>query len=149
MRARRRVRMKLSEIAEKLGCKLEGDANAEIRGVAGIEDAGPGDLTFLANLKYRPALETTRASAILIASDAGPVRIAALRSANPYLDFAQAIDLFHPAPSIIPGVHPTVVISASAKIGEGASIGPYCFIDDHAEIGRHAVLHSFVSIYRG
>ena len=51
--------MKLSEIAEKLGCKLEGDANTEIRGVAGIEDAGPGDLTFLANLKYRPALETT------------------------------------------------------------------------------------------
>jgi len=141
--------MKLSEIAEKLGCKLEGDANAEIRAVAGIEDAGPGDLTFLANLKYRPALETTRASAILIASDAGPVRIAALRSANPYLDFARAIELFHPAPKFPAAVHPTAVIAKSAKIGTGAHIGPYCFVDEDVEIGRNAVLHSFVAIYRG
>src|ERR1700757_3806489 len=139
MRARRRVRMKLSEIAEKLGCKLEGDANAEIRGVAGIEDAGPGDLTFLANLKYRPALETTRASAILIASDAGPVPIAALRSANPYLDFARAIEIFHPAPAFASGVHPTAVVAKSARIGDGAHVGPYCFIDEHVEIGRNPV----------
>ena len=141
--------MKLSEIAEKLSCKLEGDPNAEIRGVAGIEDAGPGDLTFLANLKYRPALETTRASAILIASDSGPVRIAALRSANPYLDFARAIELFHPAPKFPVAVHPTAVIAKSAKIGAGAHIGPYCFVDEDVEIGRNAVLHSFVAIYRG
>jgi len=141
--------MKLGKVAEWLKCKLEGDPEIEIKDVAGIEDAGPGDLTFLANRKYRSTLATTRASAILVAPGEGPVRIAALRSANPYLDFAHAIDLFHPAPSIIPGVHPTAVISASAKIGEGASIGPFCFVDDHAEIGRHAVLHSFVSIYRG
>ncbi len=141
--------MKLGEIAAKLGCKLEGDANTEIRAVAGIEDALPGDLTFLANLKYRPALETTRASAILIASDAGPVRIAALRSANPYLDFARAIELFHPAPKFPAAVHLTAIIAKSAKIGAGAHIGPYCFVDEDVELGRNAVLHSFVAIYRG
>jgi UDP-3-O-[3-hydroxymyristoyl] glucosamine N-acyltransferase len=141
--------MKLGEIAEKLGCKLEGDANTEIRAVAGIEDAGPGHLTFLANLKYRPALDTTRASAILIAPDAGPVSIAALRSANPYLDFARAIELFHPPPKFPAAVHPTAVIAKSAKIGAGAHIGPYCFVDEEVEIGRNAVLHSFVAIYRG
>jgi UDP-3-O-[3-hydroxymyristoyl] glucosamine N-acyltransferase len=142
--------MKLAKIAEKLSCATEGDANLEITGVAGIEDAQPGELTFLVNRKYRPALETTRASAVLIARDESkPHRIAALRSANPYLDFARAIELFHPAPQYAPRVHATATIAGSAKIGDGAHIGPYCFIDEDVEIGSHAVLHSFVSIYRG
>jgi UDP-3-O-[3-hydroxymyristoyl] glucosamine N-acyltransferase len=141
--------MKLGEIAEKLACAVDGDASLEIAGVAGIEEAQDGDLTFLVNRKYRPALETTRASAILIARDEPRPRMAALRSANPYLDFARAIELFHPAPHYAPSIHPTAVIAASAKIGVGAHIGPYCFVDEDVEIGSHAVLHSFVCIYRG
>jgi UDP-3-O-[3-hydroxymyristoyl] glucosamine N-acyltransferase len=141
--------MKLGEIAEKLGCAVEGDANLEITGVAGIEEAQAGELTFLVNRKYRPALETTLASAILIAPNEARPRIAALRSANPYLDFARAIELFHPAPHYAPGVHPTAVVSKSAQIGAGAHIGPFCFVDEGVEIGRGAVLHSFVSIYCG
>ena len=62
--------MKLGEIAAKLGCKLEGDANTEIRGVAGIEDAGPGDLSFLANPRYAGRLAATRASAVIVPEDA-------------------------------------------------------------------------------
>src|SRR6185437_5356402 len=141
--------MKLGEIAKRLGCRLEGDASPDISGVAGIEDARPGELTFLANLKYRPLLRATQASAILVSPDEGAVPIAALRSANPYLDFARAIELFHPAPSYAPGVHPTAAVAASARIGEGAHIGPYCYVAEETEIGRNAVLHSFVSIYRG
>jgi UDP-3-O-[3-hydroxymyristoyl] glucosamine N-acyltransferase len=141
--------MKLGEIAEKLGCAVEGDADLEITGVAGIEEAREGELTFLVNRKYRPALETTRASAILIAREEEPPRMAALRSANPYLDFARAIEMFHPAPQYAPGVHPTAVVAQSAKIGAGAHIGPYCFVDEGVEIGFNAVLHSFVAIYRG
>ncbi|HTR47179.1 MAG TPA: UDP-3-O-(3-hydroxymyristoyl)glucosamine N-acyltransferase, partial [Verrucomicrobiae bacterium] len=76
-------------------------------------------------------------------------RIAALRSSNPYLDFARAIDLFHPEPRYAPGVHPTAVIATSAEIGAGAHIGPYCYIADDVKIGARAVLHSFVTIYRG
>jgi UDP-3-O-[3-hydroxymyristoyl] glucosamine N-acyltransferase len=107
-------------------------------------------LTFLANRKYRPALETTGASAVLIArEDPRPRHVGALRSANPYLDFARAIELFHAAPQYGPSVHPTAVIAGSAKIGAGAHIGPYCFVDEDVEIGNHAVLHSFVTIYRG
>jgi UDP-3-O-[3-hydroxymyristoyl] glucosamine N-acyltransferase len=101
------------------------------------------------NRKYRPALEKTRASAILVARDAGPMRMAALRSTNPYLDFARAIELFHPEPQYAPGIHPTAVIAESAAIGAGAYIGPYCFVDEGASIGKNAVLHSFVTIYRG
>ena len=141
--------MKLGEIVEKLGCVVEGDANIEITGVAGIEEAQAGELTFLVNRKYRAALETTRASAILIARDEVRPRITAVRSANPYLDFARAIELFHPAPRYGPSVHPTAIIAESSKVAVDAHIGPYCFVDEDVEIGRGAVLHSFVSIYRG
>src|SRR5215469_358150 len=146
--------MKLTELAQKLGCTIEGDANLEISGVAGIEQAQPGELTFLANRKYVRALETTRASAVLLAPhDPRPgtqaPRITALVSANPYLDFARAVELFHPPPRYAPSVHPTAVIAASAQIGVGAHIGPYCYVADDVKMGDHAVLHSFVSIYRG
>jgi UDP-3-O-[3-hydroxymyristoyl] glucosamine N-acyltransferase len=141
--------MKLGEIAEKLGCELEGDAALEITGVAGIEDARPGELTFLVNRKYRPALRETKASAIVVSRDEPALPLAALRSANPYLDFARAIELFQPAPKYAPGIHATAVVSKSAKIGPNAHIGPYCFVDQDVVIGRDCVLHSFVSIYRG
>jgi UDP-3-O-[3-hydroxymyristoyl] glucosamine N-acyltransferase len=147
--------MKLGEIAQKLGCKLEGDAQAEIRGVAGIESAKAGELTFVSNPRYRQAARATRASALLIARDiavereAGLPPLALVRSDDPYLDFARAIEFFHTPPRYAPSVHPTAVIAASAQIGEGAHIGPYCYVDEGAVIGRHAVLHSFVAIYRG
>src|SRR6516225_2518183 len=147
--------MKLAELAQKLGCRLEGPPELEISGVAGMEHAEPGQVTFLANRKYFALLKTTRASAILleegvaIERDALQPPLAALRSSNPYLAFAQAIELFYQAPKYGGGIHPTAVVAKTAKIGEGAHIGPYCHVDEEAELGRNAVLHSFVSIYRG
>jgi len=141
--------MKLSELAQRLNCRLEGDGNLEITGVAGIKEAGPGQLTFLANPRYRGAAKKTRASVILASPDAGSLPVAALRSENPYLDFARAIEIFFTPPRYAPGIHPTAVVAPSAKIGAGAHIGPFCFVDEDVVIGRNAVLHSFVSIYRG
>jgi len=141
--------MKLGEIAERLGCPLEGDPGIEISDVAGIEEAQPGQITFLDNRKYYPLAKTTRASAILIAPDGPAVTIATLRSANPYLDFARALELFHKPPRYAPNVHSTAIISSSAKIGDRAHIGPYCFVGEDVEIGNNAVLHSFVTVYRG
>jgi UDP-3-O-[3-hydroxymyristoyl] glucosamine N-acyltransferase len=147
--------MKLAEIAQKLECRLEGAPDIEIRGVAGIEHAEPGQLTFLANRRYFPLLRTTRASAVIIEEGASFEResslpaLASLLSPNPYLAFAHAIELFYQPPRYPPGIHPTAVIAKTARIGEGAHIGPYCFIDEQAVIGRNAVLHSFVAIYRG
>ena len=146
--------MKLGDIAQRLGCELEGDPGVEIHGIAGIEHAGVGELTFLSNSRYRQAVRTTRAAALFIARDAvierdkGLPPLAALRSANPYLDFARAIELFYSAPRYAPGVHPTAVIAPTAKLGANAHVGPYCFVDDGVEIGRDAVLHSSVTIYR-
>ena len=71
-----------------------------------------------------------------------------LRSADPQLDFARAIELFHQPPRYPPGIHPTAVIASTARIGAGAHIGPYCFVDENVEIGQNAVLHSFVTVYR-
>jgi UDP-3-O-[3-hydroxymyristoyl] glucosamine N-acyltransferase len=147
--------MKLSELAQKLACRLEGAPDTEIHGIAGIEHAEPGQTTFLANRRYFPLLKTTRASAVLIEDGisldrgAGSPPIAALRTPNPYLAFAHAIELFYQPPHYEPGIHPTAIIARTARIADGAHIGPYCFIDDQAEIGRNAVLHSFVTIYRG
>ncbi|OLC96639.1 MAG: UDP-3-O-(3-hydroxymyristoyl)glucosamine N-acyltransferase [Acidobacteria bacterium 13_1_40CM_4_58_4] len=147
--------MKLSELAPKLGCRLEGPPDTEVRGVAGIEHAGPDQVTFMANRKYFSLLKTTRAGAVLleegvaIERDSSLPPLAALRSANPYLAFAHAIELFYQPPRYAPGVHPTAIIAKTARIGEGAHIGPYCYIEEQVEIGCNAVLHSFVSIYRG
>jgi UDP-3-O-[3-hydroxymyristoyl] glucosamine N-acyltransferase len=146
----REMEMNLQMIAERLGCTMEGDGTLEITGVAGLDDARPGDLTFLSNRKYLHALKTTHASAVLIApGEACPKNLAALRSENPYLAFARAIELFHPAPQYAPGVHPTAVIAPTAKIGADAHLGPYCYVADDVQIGDRAVLHSFVTIYSG
>ncbi len=147
--------MKLSEVAEKLECRLEGSGEIVIRGVSGIESAEPGHITFLANRRYFPLLKTTRASAVLLEEgiglerDAGMPPIAALRIANPYLAFAHAIELFYTPPRYQPGIHPTAVIAKTARLGAGAHIGPYCFVDEQVEMGSNAVLHSIVTIYRG
>jgi UDP-3-O-[3-hydroxymyristoyl] glucosamine N-acyltransferase len=147
--------MKLHELAERLECRLEGESAAEIHGVAGIETAGPGEVTFLANRRYAPNLKTTRASAVFVEDgvdvqrEPGKPALAKLRTANPYLAFAKAIELFYEAPKYAPGVHATAVVAKSARIGAGAHIGPYCFVDEDAVIGENAVLHSFVTIYRG
>jgi UDP-3-O-[3-hydroxymyristoyl] glucosamine N-acyltransferase len=147
--------MRLSEIAQKLGCRLEGAPEIEIRGVSGIEHAEPGHLTFLANRRYFPLLMTTRASAVLVEDgvvlgrDSSSPPLAALRSANPYLAFAHALELFYGPPPYAPGIHPTAIIAKSARIGEGAHIGPYCYLGEDVVIGRSAVLHSFVTIYGG
>lgn len=146
--------MKLEELAERLGCELEGGAQVEIRGVAGIEEAEAGHVTFLSNPRYHRALSHTRGSAVLAAEgvsvkrDRGLPPLAVLRSENPYLDFARAIELFHSPPAYSPGIHATSVIAPSATIGEGCHIGPYCFVDEGVAIGKNSVLHSFVTIYR-
>jgi UDP-3-O-[3-hydroxymyristoyl] glucosamine N-acyltransferase len=142
--------MKLGEIASKLDAILEnGSPDTEIRGVAGIEEAGEGQITFVANPKYAGAARTTRASAIIVGEDFPAANSAMLRSKNPYLAFARAIEFFYQPPSYAPGVHSTAVVHASAKIGGNAHVGPYVVIDQDVEIGANAVLLAHVVIYRG
>jgi UDP-3-O-[3-hydroxymyristoyl] glucosamine N-acyltransferase len=141
--------MKLREIASALGCELIGDGESEISGVAGLEHASPGELTFLANAKYAPKVKHTRASAILTTEPLRDLPIASLVSANPYLDFARALALFYQPPKARPGIHAQASIAGTAQIGEGASIGPFAVIGEKVRIGRNAVLYPHAVIYEG
>ncbi len=142
--------MKLSDIASALGATLKNaDPDTEITGVAGIEEAAAGQITFVANPKYAAAARTTAASAVIVSDSFPAIATGMLRCKNPYFAFAQAIQLFYKAPRCEPGVHPTAVIAASAKIGAKAHIGAYVVIDDEVEIGDNAVLLPHVVIYRG
>jgi UDP-3-O-[3-hydroxymyristoyl] glucosamine N-acyltransferase len=141
--------MKLAEIADALGCRLEGDGSLEIAGVAGMEQAGAEHLTFLANPKYAPKVKHTRAGAILVSEVHPAIEIAQLVSANPYLDFARALALFYRPPRPAPGIHPLASIAPSATIGENCSIGPFAVVGAGVRIGRNAVLHPHVVIYEG
>jgi UDP-3-O-[3-hydroxymyristoyl] glucosamine N-acyltransferase len=141
--------MKLREIADRLGCRLEGDGELEIAGVAGMENAGPEHLTFLANPKYAPKVKHTKASAILVSEALAGVPIACLVSENPYLDFARALEFFYQPPRPAPGIHPLASVAASAVVGENCSIGPFAVVGERVRLGRNAVLHPHVVIYEG
>lgn len=141
--------MKLREIASALECELAGDGDIQITGLAGIEHARPGELTFLANPKYAPLVNHTRASAILVSEAVRRSGIASLISQNPYLDFARALCLFYQPPRPPPGIHPAASIAATAQIGEGASIGPFAVVGERVTIGCNAVLHPHVVVYEG
>jgi UDP-3-O-[3-hydroxymyristoyl] glucosamine N-acyltransferase len=142
--------MKLSAIAAAIGARVENASDdPEISGVLGIEEAGPGQLTFISNSKYAALAQKTKASAIIVAENFPLEGRPILRSKNPYLAFAHALELFYEAPKYPPGIHPTAVIHPGAKVGTDAHIGPYCTIDDGAVIGDNAVLLAHVVIYRG
>jgi UDP-3-O-[3-hydroxymyristoyl] glucosamine N-acyltransferase len=140
--------MKLSEIASSVGARLDGE-DVEITSVAGIEQAGPGQLTFVANPRYAGAAKTAKASAVIVAEDSPSLAVPTLRSANPYLAFAQALNLFYHPPRYTPGIHSTAVIHDSARIGRNAHIAAYVVIDEDVEIGERCVLLPHVVIYRG
>jgi len=142
--------MKLFEIAQILGASLENALpETEIAGLAGIEEAGPQQVTFLSNPKYAAMAKSTRAAAILVTPDFPAEGLPVLRHANPYLAFARALELFYEVPKYAPGIHPTAVIDPAARLGAGAHVGPYVVIDADAIIGSNAVLLAHVVIYRG
>jgi UDP-3-O-[3-hydroxymyristoyl] glucosamine N-acyltransferase len=141
--------MLLRHLASELDCQLLGDGEIEITGVAGMEHAVAGQLTFLANPTYAPKVKHTRASAILISEPVRDAPIASLVSSNPYLDFARALALFYQPPRSAPGIHPLAAVAASACIGENPSIGPFAVVAERVSIGRNAVLHPHAVIYEG
>jgi UDP-3-O-[3-hydroxymyristoyl] glucosamine N-acyltransferase len=139
--------MTLAKLAEILGAELRGQGAVAITGIAGIEQAGPGEVTFGSNKKYAGLARTTRAAAVLVEPQFPEIEAATLRLADPYLAYAKTIELFYQEPQYAPGVHPTAVIAPTANIGARAHIGPYVVVGDHVEIGDDAVLHPHVVVY--
>ncbi|HVN89939.1 MAG TPA: UDP-3-O-(3-hydroxymyristoyl)glucosamine N-acyltransferase [Candidatus Binataceae bacterium] len=142
--------MKLSELARKLDLPLRGDGAVELIAPAPIETAGPGMITFATGPKYAAALRASAASAAIVSREiADEAQCPVLVSSNPTFDFARVLEVFFPPYRPAPGIHPTAVISSSAKIGENAFVGAYAVIGDEVEIGRNAVIHPHVTIYTG
>ena len=139
--------MKLSALAATLDAKLHGDGNIEITGIAGIENASAGEVTFVSNKKYTSLARTTQASAILVEPDFPEIPVATLRLKDPYLAYARTIELFYQAPVYAPGIHPTAVIAPTAVMGSRAHIGAYVVVGDHVTVGDDAVLHPHVVLY--
>jgi UDP-3-O-[3-hydroxymyristoyl] glucosamine N-acyltransferase len=135
-------------LARRLECPIEGDDRIEITGVAKIETAGPGDITFLAQSKFTSALGTTKASAIIAAPGVEGAPCAVVRSASPYLTFGRAVRLLHPAEPVIPGVHATAVIDPEAIVDPTVSVGAFAVIDARARIGARTVIHPHAVICR-
>jgi UDP-3-O-[3-hydroxymyristoyl] glucosamine N-acyltransferase len=141
--------MKLAELAAQLGADLHGDGSVEVIGVRGIEEAGPSEITFVANPKYSGLARTTLAAAVLVAPDFPEIATATLRLANPYLAFSQALGIFYQPPHYAPGIHPTAVIDPTAVIGAHAHIGAYVVVGPQVRIGDHATILPHVVLYPG
>jgi len=142
--------MKLSKLAKALQATIDnGSPEIEITGVAGIEEALAGHVTFVSNPKYAAAARSTRASAVIVSENFPAISTAMLRSKNPYFAFARAVELFYQPPAYAPGIHKTAVVHPTAKIGANAHIGPYAVVERDVTVGANATLLAHVVIYPG
>lgn len=160
--------MLLSEIASRLGAKLIGDGNLEIHAVANLKTAKAGQISFLSDIKYKDALQSSEASAVIIKeSDCHDLHCASLIVPDPYVGFAKVAQLLDTTPIIASGIHPSAVIEDGAVIGQNVGIGPFCYIQagavigdnvqiganctigPKASIGKNTKLYPNVSIYHG
>jgi len=132
----------LGELAERFALMLHGDGTRRITGVATLAKAGPTQLGFLANPRYRAQLLDSAAGAVVVRADdaASDGASARLVASDPYVAFAKIAALFADAPAAAPGVHPSAVIAVSARIAAGASIGAHCVIEDGAIIEDGVIL---------
>lgn len=138
--------MILRDLAARLGCTLRGDGGVDVRRVVGIEEAGPGDLTFVANRRYASHLPTTRAAAVIVSPDL-ETPLPSLVSTNPYLAYARAAALLHPQIGPEPGVHPSAQVDPSARVGEGVHVGALAVVGPRSRVGARTVLHPHVVVY--
>lgn len=141
--------MKLSELVSATGVRMEGSPDdIEILGANGLDDAQPGEVTFLANRRYTGRVTETRASAIFVSEDFQSDReIVLLRASDPYLAYTRALRLFHPEPAVSPSLHPSAVVDATARLSADAAIGANVVIGRNVVIGPRVRIHSNVTIY--
>jgi UDP-3-O-[3-hydroxymyristoyl] glucosamine N-acyltransferase len=162
--------MKLSELARLTGARVEEKfGDIEVTGAAGLDDAEPGHVTFLANPRYTPRVQTTRASAVFLAegSEAAREDLAVLHARDPYLAYTRALRVFYPEPEFEPAIHPSAVVDPSARLGAGVAVGacsvlgrdvvigdgvrifPNVTVYDGVSIGEGSVIHSGVALREG
>ncbi|HZY30477.1 MAG TPA: UDP-3-O-(3-hydroxymyristoyl)glucosamine N-acyltransferase [Candidatus Methylomirabilis sp.] len=141
--------MRLRELAEKLECRLVGDGEIDVRGLAPFDEAEDGDLTFVAHPRYLLKLEASRASAVILKEGVSASSKPALLARDPYLAFVKALYLFYPPERPAPGVHPSTIVAPGVRLAEGVSIGPFSYIEEGVVIGPRSAVGPQVYIGRG
>ncbi len=143
---------RLADIAQAAGGSVGSNPDAVFTGVAPLQTAGPGQISFLDNKRYAPLLEVTRAGAVIVHPDMQsrvPDHAVAIVTREPYTGWARVAALFHPAPALTPGIHPSAVVDPSATIDPSAEIGPLCVIEADVEIGAGCRIGPSAVIGRG
>lgn len=139
----------LSRLAELIGAEIDGDAARVVEGPSTLAEAGPSEISFLANDRYRPALARTRAAAVVVKRDEprGECTATLLRVDEPNRAFTRVVKAFAPAQARPePGVHPSACVHATAQVDAGATVGPHCVVEEGARIGRGAWLRANVHV---
>jgi UDP-3-O-[3-hydroxymyristoyl] glucosamine N-acyltransferase len=137
----------LGELAKLVGGEVEGDAEIRVTGIAGIKEAQTGDITFLANDRYAPLLQSTKAAACIVTSRVKEAPLPTIRVKNPDLAFATIVnEVAQPPRPHAPGVHPTALIGEDVELGKDVSIEAYVVVEDEAVIGNRTVLSPFTFV---
>jgi len=138
---------RLGEITAQLGGELIGDPGVEIRRIATLESAGPGDLSFLSHSRYRPSLQSTRASAVILArEERGATTLPRILCDDPYAYYARAAQLLYTEDRPVPGVHPKAVVEADAEVAASATVGPGCYIGPRVRLEERVVIEAGCTI---
>jgi UDP-3-O-[3-hydroxymyristoyl] glucosamine N-acyltransferase len=145
------VATSVAELAKLVGGRVDGDGTRPVHGISSLAEAGPDQISFLANPRYAQQVLDTRAGAVVVDERFdGDVATTLIRCSNPDAALARIAEVFAPeGPVAAPGVHPTAVVSPTARLGEGVSVGAMTFIDDEVEIGPGTILRPNVTIGRG
>lgn len=141
--------MRLRELAQKLGCRLVGDGEIEVRGLAPFDEAGEGDLAFVANARDLPKLEASKASAVILREEGAPCSKPTLLTRDPYLAFVQALRIFHPPELPAPGIHPSSIVRDGVSLAEGVAIGAHSYVEEGVVIGPRSAIGPQVYIGKG
>lgn len=145
------MQIELASVVAELGGILRGDGTILITGLAPLESAGPGDLSFLSNIKYQQQLQSSQAACVIVAPDVQEMactRGTCIVTEQPYLYFARLTQLWRKRqrPSESPGIHPSAVVHPQARVDSTALIGPLCVVERGAQIGAGTVLKSRVTV---
>jgi UDP-3-O-[3-hydroxymyristoyl] glucosamine N-acyltransferase len=134
--------VRADQLAEALGGLVEGDGGAELHGIADLREAGPGQLAFLANPRYRRFLATSGAQVLLVGPEVQLEGRTLIRVSDPYLAFAQALRLFHPQPWPSAGIHPRAFVHPEARLDQGVALEPFAVVQAGAVVGEGTWLQS-------
>jgi UDP-3-O-[3-hydroxymyristoyl] glucosamine N-acyltransferase len=144
------IQVRLADLVARFGGEALGDPGTAVGRVASLRSAGPGDITFLSNPRFRAELGRTKASAVIVgAGEREATHLPRIVCRNPLLYFAEVARLLNPEPRALPGVHPSAVVENGASVATDASVGAQCFVGAGAVIESQVVLSPGVHVGPG